>query len=405
MKSILHDPSGHYSILGLQSNDVTPKEVKKAFFEKAKLHHPDKNQKKIELGQMIPESTNVMSLINKAYEILKDPVKKSLYDSRSERRYIRLQYDGMSIPSEYHRNDFRSGAPPLPCKQRLELSLFEAHSGCCKSIEITKDVICKKCNGSGAKTEEVNLEKMLKCERCNGSGHLIIFEKKPDASWTEGSFEQKRKRMRTVKDRSTQEFRDELARAQKDALFMICPDCNGNGRVLPPSDMCIECIGRGTKREKVTLNNVKIPPARDNKFEHILDGLGNEAWGHEPSQVILQISVKPSALKSAKIGTSTEDAMYHMIGSEIFVDIDVPVKHLFGEEEFIRIPALEGNNKELDVPIPRGGVISTQKFKGRGMLQEEGEKRGDLNVSMVLIMPCLNGKKRKSIYLDLTNYS
>lgn len=58
-----------YDILGI-NKDATQEEIKTAYREKAKIHHPDK-----EGGD-----TETMNKINKAYEVLKDPVSRKRYD-------------------------------------------------------------------------------------------------------------------------------------------------------------------------------------------------------------------------------------------------------------------------------------------------------------------------------------
>src|ERR687891_144487 len=61
-----------YDILGI-NNTATSEDIKEAFREKAKNHHPDKggDHKK-------------MAEINKAYRILSDPAKKNRYDTTGE---------------------------------------------------------------------------------------------------------------------------------------------------------------------------------------------------------------------------------------------------------------------------------------------------------------------------------
>jgi len=66
------DKKDYYDTLGLnqQASDV---EIKKAYKKLAMKHHPDRND-----GN--PESTETFKEVKKAYDILSDPEKKSMYD-------------------------------------------------------------------------------------------------------------------------------------------------------------------------------------------------------------------------------------------------------------------------------------------------------------------------------------
>jgi len=61
----------YYQILGLQK-DTTPNEIKQRFRKLAKELHPDKTTAE--------DAENKMMEINKAYEILSDPERRTIYD-------------------------------------------------------------------------------------------------------------------------------------------------------------------------------------------------------------------------------------------------------------------------------------------------------------------------------------
>ena len=63
----------YYQILGLQAN-ATPAAIKRAFRQKARHLHPDVNP--------APESTRKFQLANEAYQVLRNPGKRRLYDLR-----------------------------------------------------------------------------------------------------------------------------------------------------------------------------------------------------------------------------------------------------------------------------------------------------------------------------------
>ena len=69
--SILSDTL--YEILGVD-NKATTAEIKRAFRNKARSFHPDKNKDKLEWAR------NEFGKISNAYEVLSDPVKRDDYD-------------------------------------------------------------------------------------------------------------------------------------------------------------------------------------------------------------------------------------------------------------------------------------------------------------------------------------
>ena len=78
--SILSDTL--YEILGVD-NKATTAEIKRAFRNKARSFHPDKNKDKLEWAR------NEFGKISNAYEVLSDPVKRDDYDKNDENnKYI-----------------------------------------------------------------------------------------------------------------------------------------------------------------------------------------------------------------------------------------------------------------------------------------------------------------------------
>jgi len=64
--------SSHYETLGV-APDATSGEIKTAFYEKSKLHHPDRSQSR--------QSAPIFQQMAEAYEVLGDPVRRRSYDS------------------------------------------------------------------------------------------------------------------------------------------------------------------------------------------------------------------------------------------------------------------------------------------------------------------------------------
>ena len=63
-----------YTVLGVKTT-ATPKEIKLAYYKLAKKYHPDFNT-----GDSQKKSTEIFKKINKAYEVLSNPISRQTYD-------------------------------------------------------------------------------------------------------------------------------------------------------------------------------------------------------------------------------------------------------------------------------------------------------------------------------------
>lgn len=69
----------HYAALGLGS-DATLAEVKKAFRQKASLHHPDRNS--------AADASARFRAVQEAYDVLSDAAKRQAYDDNRRRNLL-----------------------------------------------------------------------------------------------------------------------------------------------------------------------------------------------------------------------------------------------------------------------------------------------------------------------------
>jgi molecular chaperone DnaJ len=165
----------YYEILGV-SKEATQEDIKKAYRDLAKKHHPDKGgdgEKFKELGE--------------AYEILSDPKKRTQYDNPPQQSSDGFYDMGSSF------NDFadafmfgrgRRGRPHHndSLRVRLTIPINEAYTGTYKKITYQREVIsgdvirCNSCNGVGYVDNVINMglgriaTTRSGCPHCQGKG-------------------------------------------------------------------------------------------------------------------------------------------------------------------------------------------------------------------------------------------
>ncbi|MRR33006.1 molecular chaperone DnaJ, partial [bacterium] len=145
----------YYEILGVNKN-ATPDEIKAAFRNLARKHHPDVNK--------APDAEAVFKDMNEAYGVLSDPEKRAAYD-----RYGHAGVNGMGGMPDFTTVDFSDifeeffgfgmggGGRRKPNAPRrgadlnysTTLTFEESVFGVEKEIEISRDETCSTCRGSG----------------------------------------------------------------------------------------------------------------------------------------------------------------------------------------------------------------------------------------------------------------
>jgi curved DNA-binding protein len=94
------DYKDYYKILGVERK-ASEEEIRKAYRELAKQHHPDRNPDNKQAEERFKE-------INEAYQVLSDPQKRSVYD-RVGSDYSNWQRRG--APGDFNWNDYVGGFP------------------------------------------------------------------------------------------------------------------------------------------------------------------------------------------------------------------------------------------------------------------------------------------------------
>ena len=173
-------PRDYYEVLGVNKG-ASDDDIKKAFRQQAKKYHPDLHPGDKEAEAKFKE-------VNEAYSVLSDPDKKAKYDRFGHAgvdpngfggggggAYNAYDVDLGDIFSSFFGGGFggssrrRTGPQKgADLKYHMALEFMEAAFGCTKTFQITKEDICKSCNGSGAQpgtTPET-------CPTCRGAGRV-----------------------------------------------------------------------------------------------------------------------------------------------------------------------------------------------------------------------------------------
>jgi len=236
-------PKDPYDVLGVP-RDASAEDIKRAYREKAKALHPDKNPDDSEAEAEFKE-------VSAAYDLLKDPEKRQQFDNYgASGAGASPGFDFDEVFSRFF-GGTRPAQEPRPMRGSnlsfpIELRLGEAILGCSKHIQYEHHVNCEKCGGAGA-------EEFVPCELCQGSG---------------------------------------MSGQQRGAMFIRspCRQCSGRGKT--PKLICEACHGMGTKRKRESLR-VNIPPGSHEGSIIRLRGKGNPGrYGGPSGDLGLKIVVR-----------------------------------------------------------------------------------------------------------------
>ncbi len=353
----------YYEILGI-SREATQAEIKSAFRKKARELHPDVNK--------APDAEEKFKELGKAYETLADEEKRSLYDRYGEEGLSNAGYSsegpfdfGFGNINDIFESFFGgmggfSGAqavdPTAPQRGHdlrldIELEFEEAAFGVEKEIKINHLEMCKDCYGTGAEPGT----KPVICPDCNGKGRVAHVT-------------------RTI-----------LGSIQQ---VTTCPRCGGTGQVI--GSPCKKCHGEGRLETEKTIK-VKIPAGVDNNAKIRVAKEGDAGKnGGSSGDLYIVMHVKPHK-EFKRDGFNVYSELYINIPQAVLGDT-IAVNTIHGE-------------KELTVPTGvEYGKILTIKNAGIPYLGHP-EKRGDHLVMVKYKTPKLLNEEEKRLYRKLFELS
>ena len=349
----------YYDVLGV-SRTASADEIKKAYRQKARDLHPDKNSDN-------PKAEDQFKEVNEAYDVLKDEQKKAAYD-----QFGHAAVDGSMGGGPRHGGgpdfgsafsdvfedlfgDFMGGGRGRSRARRgadlrynLAVTLEEAYKGKQATISVPGSISCEACSGTGA----AGGAQPQSCPTCQGHGKV---------------------------------------RAQQ-GFFTIertCPTCQGQGQII--KDPCRKCAGAGQVRKERALN-VQVPPGVETGTRIRLAGEGEGGpRGGAAGDLYIFIDV-------------AEHPIFERDGINLFCRIPVPMTTaaLGGE---IEAPTLDGGRTRVKVPA---GVQSGKqlRLRGKGMpaLQRAGHM-GDLYIELAVETPVNLTKRQKELLAEFEKES
>ena len=337
-----------YEILGVQKN-ASDDEIKKAYRKQAMKHHPDRNKDDKSAEKKFKEAAA-------AYEVLKDPEKRSAYDQYGHDAFRQGGMGGgqgfgdfgggfSDIFEEFFGGGFggqsRQRGPQRgnDLRYNMSISLQEAYSGKKSQIRIPSYEGCDLCSATGS----ADKTGPSTCSTCGGQGKI----------------------------RSTQGFF---------SIERPCPTCGGEGSSI--KNPCLKCSGTGQVKKQKTIS-VTIPAGVDTGTRIRISGEGEPGQrGAGNGDLYIFVEVQ-------------KDKLFEREEENIFCQIPISITTaILGGD--VEVPTIEGKKARLN--IPSGTQSETQfRLKGKGMSILRQTRRGDMYVEANVEIPVNLNSKQKAI--------
>jgi molecular chaperone DnaJ len=353
----------YYDVLGV-TKGASAEEIKKAYRQKAKELHPDRNQDN-------PEAEAKFKEANEAYEVLKDADKKAAYDRFGHAAFEGGMGGGGGRGGVHPGGDFASafsdvfddlfgdfmGRGGAGGRQRatrgsdlrynLRISLEEAYKGLQKTIKVPTSVTCEVCHGSGS---EAGAEPTT-CPTCSGMGKV---------------------------------------RAQQ-GFFTVertCPTCGGLGQII--KNPCKACAGAGRVQKDRSLS-VNIPQGVETGTRIRLAGEGEAGLRGGPTgdlYIFIEVADHP---------------IFQRDGANLFCRVPVSMTEaaLGGD---IEVPTIDGGRSR--VKVPEGSQSGKQmRLRGKGMPALRGGSWGDMFIELAVETPVNLTARQKELLREFDRLS
>jgi len=340
----------YYEVLGV-AKDASEGDIKKAYRRAAMKYHPDRNPDDPDAEDMFKKASN-------AYKVLIDPDQRSRYDQFGEEGLKGGGFQGFhgtedifsafgDMFSDFFGGGRRRASRGADLRYDLAITFSEAVWGTSKEIEVSRNVPCDTCSGSGAKAGT----KPLVCSACRGKGQVLHSQ----------------------------------------GFFMIqttCPECRGQGTMI--KDKCGDCRGRGVQEDTSTLT-VTVPAGVAHGQTLRLAGKGEASGqGGSPGHLYVVLNV---------------EADERFVREDENILTVVPISYVqaaLGAE--VEIPTLEDEctgttNIEVEPGTQPGDVMV---LRGKGVpVVNRRNRRGDHVVQFKVEIPKKLNTREKELLKEL----
>jgi molecular chaperone DnaJ len=348
----------YYKILGV-SGTATAKEITKAYRKLAREFHPDANPDN-------PAAEDRFKEVSAAYDVVGDEAKRPEYDEARRLGAAGAGRFGGGAPggsgggdsnftstdindllgglfSRGGRRGAATGGSRGPGPQRgddleteLHLPFADAVKGVETSVNLTSEVTCSSCHGSGAKPGTAPVT----CPQCNGRGVLDD---------NQGFF----------------------------SFSTPCPQCAGRGSLV--TDPCPTCRGRGLEHKRRQVK-VRIPAGVKDRQRIRLKGRGGSGRNGGPAGDLYVVAhVAP-------------DPLFGRDGNHLTLTVPVTYPEAtLGTK--VKVPTLDGPPVTLKLPA---GTSSGRVFRVKGKGVEGPKGSGDLLVTIEVAVPAKLTKEERA---------
>ncbi len=343
----------YYEVLGVVRT-ASEQEIKSAYRKLALQYHPDRNPNNHEAEERFKEAAE-------AYSVLSDAQKRAQYD-----RFGHAGLGSAAGAGGFDPNAFADFSDILgdifgfgdlfggggrrgqggnraqrgsDLRYDLEISFEEAAFGAATKIKVPRRQTCADCGGNGAKKGSGPSN----CPTCNGHGQV---------RFQQGFF----------------------------SIARTCSHCRGSGKVI--KEPCQSCRGQGSIEKEKTLE-LKIPAGVDHETKLRITGEGDAGPNNGPSgdlYVVLHVH---------------EHEFFERREHDLFCQIPISFPQAaLGAE--LTVPTLEKEDEKLEIPAGTQ-TGATFRIKGRGISKRGGAARGDLYVTVNVLVPARLSKEQKEL--------
>lgn len=355
----------YYEVLGVERG-ADEGTIKSAYRKMALKFHPDKNPGDSSAEDKFKEATE-------AYEVLKDPQKRQMYDQYGHaglgqgggfgsggfegfdigdalRAFMRDFGGGGSIFDDLFGGGFGGGRQRSnrgeDLRIRMRLTLEQIAEGVEQKIKVNRKVRCDECSGSGV----AEGASKSTCSQCRGAGQVRTMT---------------RTFLGTVQQVTT------------------CNVCGGSGEVI--SNPCEYCRGAG-RVDGHSMVTVKVPPGVASGNYMTIEGKGNAAPRNGAPGDLMVVFEEVSHDQFTRHG---EHVLYEL-------PISFTTAALGGE---VTVPTLGGTS---NLKIPSGTQSGKLlKIRGKGIPRLHGHGRGDQLVQVTVWVPTKLSSEDKKLLQEL----